>query len=96
MAIGHPDIWECLHGMVGFSIVQFLHGILLLIGYCVTFPQGAANRRAAKFKMDPLIPVEFSAQNSDYKDSGWSRGHMSPAGNNKMSQVCLHLIEVCG
>lgn len=51
--------------------------------------KGKADRQAAKFKMDPLIPVDFSAQNSDYKGSGWSRGHMSPAGDNKMSQECM-------
>ncbi|XP_069954880.1 nuclease EXOG, mitochondrial isoform X3 [Cherax quadricarinatus] len=48
--------------------------------------QGTASRQVARFKMDPHIPKKFSAQNSDYKDSGWSRGHMSPAGNNKMLQ----------
>ncbi|XP_069954879.1 nuclease EXOG, mitochondrial isoform X2 [Cherax quadricarinatus] len=49
--------------------------------------KGTASRQVARFKMDPHIPKKFSAQNSDYKDSGWSRGHMSPAGNNKMLQV---------
>ncbi|XP_045582469.1 nuclease EXOG, mitochondrial isoform X2 [Procambarus clarkii] len=51
--------------------------------------KGSANRQAARFKMDPSIPEEFSAQNSDYRSSGWSRGHMSPAGNQKMSQESM-------
>lgn len=31
----------------------------------------------------------FSAVNEDYLGSGWSRGHMAPAGNNKFSTVGL-------
>lgn len=48
---------------------------------------GPADRRKIKFKSDPNVQTEFSAENSDYLGSGWSRGHMAPAGDNKHSQV---------
>lgn len=50
---------------------------------------GSANRRHAKFTPDPSVDAVFSAENGDYWKSGWSRGHMAPAGNNKMSQTAM-------
>ncbi|CAK6435752.1 unnamed protein product [Pipistrellus nathusii] len=50
---------------------------------------GAADRRNCKFKPDPNIPPTFSAFNKDYIGSGWSRGHMAPAGNNKFSPKAM-------
>jgi len=49
--------------------------------------EGSANRKHIQFKADPSVPTMFSASNLDYLGSGWSRGHMSPAGDNKNSQV---------
>ncbi|NWV70535.1 EXOG Nuclease, partial [Malurus elegans] len=46
---------------------------------------GDADRRHCKFRPDPNIPLMFSAVNEDYLGSGWSRGHMAPAGDNKFS-----------
>ncbi|XP_074900941.1 nuclease EXOG, mitochondrial isoform X3 [Buteo buteo] len=46
---------------------------------------GNADRRHCKFRPDPNIPLMFSAVNEDYLGSGWSRGHMAPAGDNKFS-----------
>ncbi|XP_065256027.1 nuclease EXOG, mitochondrial [Emys orbicularis] len=46
---------------------------------------GNADRRHCKFRPDPSIPLMFSAVNEDYIGSGWSRGHMAPAGDNKFS-----------
>ncbi|XP_025947366.1 nuclease EXOG, mitochondrial [Apteryx rowi] len=46
---------------------------------------GNADRRHCKFRPDPNIPLMFSAANEDYVGSGWSRGHMAPAGDNKFS-----------
>ncbi|XP_058039430.1 nuclease EXOG, mitochondrial isoform X2 [Ahaetulla prasina] len=48
---------------------------------------GNADRKHYKFKADPNIPFMFSAVNEDYIGSGWSRGHMAPAGDNKHSPV---------
>ncbi|CAG2223449.1 EXOG [Mytilus edulis] len=50
---------------------------------------GPADRRKIKFKSDPNVQTEFSAENSDYLGSGWSRGHMAPAGDNKHSQEAM-------
>ncbi|XDB62649.1 PREDICTED: nuclease EXOG, mitochondrial isoform X2 [Capra hircus] len=50
---------------------------------------GAADRKHCKFKPDPNIPPAFSAFNEDYIGSGWSRGHMAPAGNNKFSTKAM-------
>jgi DNA/RNA endonuclease G (NUC1) len=48
---------------------------------------GKSTRRFATFMPDPAVDEEFTAENSDYWKSGWSRGHMSPAGNNKINPV---------
>ncbi|XP_072781402.1 nuclease EXOG, mitochondrial isoform X1 [Taeniopygia guttata] len=50
---------------------------------------GDADRKHCKFKPDPNIPLMFSAVNEDYLGSGWSRGHMAPAGDNKFSTFVL-------
>ncbi|XP_076985889.1 nuclease EXOG, mitochondrial [Tamandua tetradactyla] len=51
--------------------------------------KGDADRKHCKFKPDPDIPPTFSAFNEDYFGSGWSRGHMAPAGNNKFSTKAM-------
>lgn len=51
------------------------------------FTIGNANRKHCKFKPDPNVPAIFTAKNGDYWKSGWSRGHMAPAGDNKYDQV---------
>ena len=48
--------------------------------------QTVANRKGVKFDRDPSVPAMFSSDNTDYWGSGWSRGHMAPAGNNKHCQ----------
>ena len=52
--------------------------------------QNPANRKHARFKPDPNLPKEVSASNEDFWDSGWSRGHLAPAGNNKFSQSAMN------
>ncbi|KAK1171981.1 hypothetical protein AOXY_G4444 [Acipenser oxyrinchus oxyrinchus] len=46
---------------------------------------GKADRKHCRFKPDPNVPPLFTAVNEDYLRSGWSRGHMAPAGDNKCS-----------
>lgn len=43
----------------------------------------------SNFCPDPAVPAMFSATNEDYRKSGWSRGHMAPAGNNKHDQTAM-------
>ncbi|XP_077075353.1 nuclease EXOG, mitochondrial [Siphateles boraxobius] len=50
---------------------------------------GQADRKHCKFKPDPEIPEIFTARNEDYLRSGWSRGHMAPAGDNKISEQAM-------
>lgn len=38
---------------------------------------------------DPQVPLKFSSTNDDYKGSGWSRGHMTPAGDCKHCQDAM-------
>ena len=51
--------------------------------------QNQANRKGVKFDRDPTIPAMFSSDNTDYWGSGWSRGHMAPAGDNKHCQESM-------
>ena len=49
----------------------------------------SANRKKSKFLADKRIAEVVRSTNDDFWDSGWSRGHMAPAGNNKhCQQVC--------
>ncbi|XP_013380076.1 nuclease EXOG, mitochondrial [Lingula anatina] len=50
---------------------------------------GNADRRKSKFRPDPAVPSMFSSGNGDYLGSGWSRGHMAPAGDNKYDQEAM-------
>ena len=48
-----------------------------------------ANRRRSTFQPDPEVPTSHSAANEDFRGSGWSRGHMAPAGNYKSCQKSM-------
>lgn len=50
--------------------------------------KGSAARQNSNFRSDPNMG-HFSAFNSDYQKSGWSRGHMTPAANNKCDQKSM-------
>ncbi|XP_025317056.1 nuclease EXOG, mitochondrial isoform X2 [Canis lupus baileyi] len=73
----------------GFAAVQWLERQSAEAAPAVREPDGDANRKHCKFKPDPNIPPTFSAFNEDYIGSGWSRGHMAPAGNNKFSSKAM-------
>ncbi|XP_048753767.2 nuclease EXOG, mitochondrial-like [Ostrea edulis] len=51
--------------------------------------QGSASRKYSRFMPDPQIQSLFSTENADFLGSGWSRGHMAPAGNNKHDQRAM-------
>jgi len=49
-----------------------------------------ADRKHSQFTGDiPHVSAEFQASNKDYFHSGWSRGHMVPAGDNRRSQEAM-------
>lgn len=48
-----------------------------------------ADRKRSTFQPDPEVLACHSAVNEDYKGSGWSRGHMAPAGNYKSCQKSM-------
>jgi len=56
---------------------------------------GHAKRDQSEFKEDPLIPQMFRVSNEDYAGSGYDRGHMVPAGNNKSSLQGLGSSSFC-
>ncbi|KAI8823984.1 uncharacterized protein EV422DRAFT_518531 [Fimicolochytrium jonesii] len=51
--------------------------------------KGNADRQGITFFADESVPSKFRAQNEDYWRSGFSRGHLVPAGNNKQSQQAM-------
>ncbi|XP_076660654.1 endonuclease G, mitochondrial [Halictus rubicundus] len=44
------------------------------------------SRQKCEFKPDPSIHPFFRSDNSDYKQSGYDRGHLAAAGNHKIDQ----------
>jgi len=48
-----------------------------------TTDKEVATRKGLQFSPDPVVPLNWRSENSDYWGSGWSRGHMAAAGNNK-------------
>lgn len=45
--------------------------------------KGDTSREGIIFKEDPLIPAVFRSCVEDFKNSGFDRGHLAPAGNHK-------------
>jgi len=50
---------------------------------------GHVKRDGSDFKADPLIPEMFRVSPEDYFNSGYDRGHLIPAGNNKNSEKAM-------
>jgi endonuclease G len=59
--------------------------------------EGTTTRKAS-YREDEEVPIP-RATNQDYKGSGWSRGHMCPAGDNKWNRRAMYdsfsLVNVC-
>lgn len=51
--------------------------------------QGYEDRNECSFKEDPVIPKIFRATLSDYRNSGFDRGHLAPAANHRLSAKAL-------
>lgn len=55
--------------------------------------------RSDKFLPDPLLPEDEAVTTNDYKGSGWDRGHMCPAADNrwhwKAMQECFYMTNIC-
>lgn len=49
---------------------------------------GSNSREGKNFRQDPLLRRR-QAEDSDYRNSGWSRGHMAPAGDFKWSNEAM-------
>jgi len=60
--------------------------------------EGNIERKNNSFRKDEQVPKP-RAENSDYKKSGWSRGHICPAGDNKWNEDAMQesflLTNVC-
>lgn len=50
---------------------------------------GPADRKKSTFLQDPSIPKEWQPTPRDYSGSGYSRGHLIPAGDLKFSQKAM-------
>ncbi len=53
-----------------------------------TETDGPHSRKGLNFRQDPSAKVK-QAENDDYRNSGWSRGHMAPAGDFKWSSTAM-------
>ena len=47
-------------------------------------------QRTDNFRADPALPSGLSPTLNDYRNSGYDRGHLSPAGDNKWSTEAMH------
>jgi len=60
---------------------------------------GPEKRKNYKFLPDPDLPVGQRAENSDYRKSGYDRGHMCPAADQAYSKTtmkeCFYLSNMC-
>ncbi|XP_040820760.1 nuclease EXOG, mitochondrial isoform X2 [Ochotona curzoniae] len=73
----------------GLTALQLFRGQDAEAAWAGREPDGDADRKHCKFRPDPSIPPAFGASNEDYIGSGWSRGHMAPAGDNKFSSKAM-------
>lgn len=61
--------------------------------------QGKAKRDNFTFSPDPLLPEAQAVVTQDYSGSGYDRGHLCPAGDNKWNETamkeCFYLSNIC-
>ena len=50
--------------------------------------EGGSTRKGLNFRKDSSVSLA-QAEDSDYRNSGWSRGHMAPAGDFKWSDQAM-------
>lgn len=64
-----------------------------------TRTEGSNKRDNYGFAPDPLLPESQAAVTQDYSGSGYDRGHMCPAGDNKWNATamkeCFYLSNIC-
>jgi endonuclease G len=57
------------------------------------------SRKSEKFLPDPTLPADEAVTTDDYRGSGWDRGHMCPANDNrwdwKAMQECFYMTNMC-
>ena len=51
--------------------------------------EALGDRKKSEFLEDRTVPEIFRSRNGDYWDSGWSRGHLAPAGAHKTNQQVM-------
>lgn len=55
--------------------------------------------RNKHFLPDPQLPLNMAVTTDEYKNSGWDRGHMCPAGDNKYHwramDACFYMSNIC-
>src|SRR5690242_10116593 len=51
--------------------------------------EGSADRAECDFMEDPLIPKTLRATKEDYKGSGYDRGHLCPAADQRASKASM-------
>lgn len=61
--------------------------------------KGHTQRNNFDFQPDPLLPSNKAVITQDYAGSGYDRGHLCPAGDNKWDQTamkeCFYLTNIC-
>lgn len=76
------------------------YGQPLWVAWVLSYEEiSGKTKRAAAFLPDPAIPEKYRVTTDDYKGSGYSRGHQSPAADNKKDSIvmseCMYMSNMC-
>lgn len=67
------------------------HNTPIWVGWTLTSEHSYGDvPRGKKFWADPKIPSEYRVDWYEYKESGYDRGHMCPAGDNKWDEQAMY------